>query len=89
MAGVQTLERPQARGASASRSHRQRRHASNPLEIDDLSLGVASKLHAGCADLLEAAQTVDIILALLPAMKEGAAVRFVVGYQLQCAILEN
>ena len=53
------------------------------------SLEVTSKLHAGYANLLEAAQTVDIMRALLPAMEEGVTVRVVIGYQLQCAILEN
>eukprot|EP00959_Pyramimonas_sp_CCMP1952_P009759 203650-Pyramimonas_sp.AAC.1 len=45
------------------------------LLVDNPSLEVTSKLHAGCANLLEAAQRVDIIRALLPAMEEGVTVR--------------
>eukprot|EP00959_Pyramimonas_sp_CCMP1952_P417026 8737087-Pyramimonas_sp.AAC.1 len=59
------------------------------LLVDNPSLEVTSRLHAGCANLPEAAQAVDIVRALLPAINKGAAVRVVVGYQLQCAVLEK
>eukprot|EP00959_Pyramimonas_sp_CCMP1952_P097008 2027751-Pyramimonas_sp.AAC.1 len=57
--------------------------------VDNPPLEVTSNLHSGYANLPEAAQTVDIVRALLPAMRNGTTVRVVVGYQLQCAVLEN
>eukprot|EP00959_Pyramimonas_sp_CCMP1952_P278538 5823778-Pyramimonas_sp.AAC.1 len=59
------------------------------LLVDSPSLEVTSNLHSGRANLPEAAQTVGVVRALLPAMKNSTTVRAVVGYQLQCAVLEN
>eukprot|EP00959_Pyramimonas_sp_CCMP1952_P110270 2307176-Pyramimonas_sp.AAC.1 len=75
------------RGLDPGNQHKEERHRF--LLVVNPSLEVTSKLHAGYANLPEAAQTVDIVRALLPAMQKGSTVRVVVGYQLQCAILEN
>eukprot|EP00959_Pyramimonas_sp_CCMP1952_P087935 1839983-Pyramimonas_sp.AAC.1 len=48
---------------------------------------VTSELQPGFANLLEAAQAVDIVRALLPELNKGTTVRIVVGHQLQTAIL--
>eukprot|EP00959_Pyramimonas_sp_CCMP1952_P136420 2854691-Pyramimonas_sp.AAC.1 len=47
------------------------------LLVDNPSLEVTSRLHSGYANLPETAQTVDIVRALLPAMKNGTTVRVV------------
>eukprot|EP00959_Pyramimonas_sp_CCMP1952_P236531 4943138-Pyramimonas_sp.AAC.1 len=43
------------------------------LLVENPSLEVTSRLHAGYANLPEAAQTVDIVRALLPAMQNGTS----------------
>eukprot|EP00959_Pyramimonas_sp_CCMP1952_P437213 9154239-Pyramimonas_sp.AAC.1 len=55
------------------------------LLVDNPSLEATSRLHAGYANLPEAAQAVHIARALLPAIHRGASVRVAVGYQLQRA----
>eukprot|EP00959_Pyramimonas_sp_CCMP1952_P224899 4702684-Pyramimonas_sp.AAC.1 len=59
------------------------------LLVDNPSVEVTSNLHSGYANIPEAAQTVDVVRALLPAMEKGASVLVVVGCQLQCAVLEK
>eukprot|EP00959_Pyramimonas_sp_CCMP1952_P445304 9323842-Pyramimonas_sp.AAC.1 len=59
------------------------------LLVDNPSLEATSRHHSGCANLPEAAQAVDIVRALLPAIDNGAIVRVVVDYQLQRAVLET
>ncbi len=57
------------------------------LMVHAPSWEVTSELQPGFANLPEAAQAVDIVLALLPELHKGTTARIVVGYQLQTAIL--
>eukprot|EP00959_Pyramimonas_sp_CCMP1952_P291129 6089912-Pyramimonas_sp.AAC.1 len=50
------------RGLDPGNQHKDERHRF--LLVDNPSLEVTSRLHAGCANLPEAAQTVDIVRAL-------------------------